>query len=91
MISGMNDMLNQLSKEHLIYLIDQMYSSLGMIGEICVEESKRHIDSEDAVDQIRERIYRMPSTHNVDMIRAWIDLATDKISLDEYKAELGMV
>ena len=90
MTSSMNDMLNQLSKEHLIYLIDQMHSSLGMIGEICVEESKRHIDSEDAVDQIRERIYRMPSTHNVDMVRAWIDLATDKISLDEYKSELGI-
>lgn len=45
--------LQELSKEQLIYLIEQMKSSLCKIGEACVEESNGHRPSEKAVEDIR--------------------------------------
>lgn len=52
--------LQELSKEQLIYLIEQMKSSLCKIGEACVEESKGHRPSEKAVEDIRGYIFNMP-------------------------------
>jgi hypothetical protein len=82
--------LDQLSKEQLIYLIDQLDYSLALIGEVCVDESKMHISSERAVEKIRGYIYHMPSTYNVDNLKAYIDMKMGKISVPEYRKIIGL-
>ena len=47
--------LENLSKEQLIYIIDQLYSFYKRIGEICVNESKLHLTSKEAIAIIREK------------------------------------
>ena len=82
--------LNELSKDQLIYLIEQYYHSQFLIGEVCVEESKQHISSEMAIEKIRKYIYDMPSTYNMDNFKAQIDIGMGKITVDEYRKILGL-
>ncbi len=77
--------LNELSKDQLIYLIEQLEHSLFLIGETCVSESKWHIESDKAVDEIRNYIYYMPSLYDVTKLKAYIDMKMKKISVEEYK------
>lgn len=84
------EMLNQLSKEQLIYLIEQLTHSQFLIGETCVDESKCHIDSDKAVDKIRGYIYDMPSSYSATELRAYIDVKMGKISVSEYKKIMGL-
>ena len=78
-------LLNELSKEQLIYLIDQLYHSQTLISEVCVNESKRHIDSDKAVDKIRDYLYRMPGLYDATEVKAYIDMKLGKISDKEYR------
>ena len=64
----------ELSKEQLIYLIERLIYSQNLISEVCVEESKLHIESDEAVDKIHECIYDMPSLYNATDLKAFIDL-----------------
>lgn len=84
------NVLNQLSKEHLIYLIEQLNHSQFLIGETCVDESKCHIDSDRAVDKIRGYLYNMPSMYNVTDLKAYIDMKMDKISVSKYLKIIGL-
>lgn len=77
--------LNQLSKEQLIYLVEQLNKNMFLISEVCVEESKLHIDSDKAVDMIRKHIYCVRSTWDIDAFKAGIDLKMGKISYSEYR------
>lgn len=70
--------LQELSKEQLIYLIEQMKSSLCKIGEVCVEESKGHRPSEKAVEDIRGYIFNMPSLVDAEKTKRAIDLMMEK-------------
>lgn len=90
MIEFKKQVLLQLPKEHLVYLIDKLEHSLAIIGEICVEESKQHIDSSDAVDEIRENIYQMPSLYKVDETKAFIDMKMGKITPNDYRKLIGL-
>ena len=90
MANQLKEILNELSKEQLIYLIEQYYYSHFLIGEVCVEESKRHISSERAIKKIRNCLYGMPNTYNVDDFKAQIDLKMGKITTDEYRKILGL-
>ena len=90
MIDQLKEILNELSKEQLIYLIEQYYHSQFLIGETCVEESKQHISSEKAVQKIRSYLYNMPNTYNVDNFKAQIDMGMGKITVDEYRKILGL-
>lgn len=72
------EVLQELSKKQLIYLIEQMKSSLCKIGEACVEESKGHRSSNDAVEDIRGYIFNMPSLVEVDRTKREIDFMMDK-------------
>ena len=82
--------LNELSKEQLIYLIEQFYHSQFLISEVCVDESKQHISSERAVKKIRNRIYDMPKTYNVDYFKAYLDYEMGKITVEEYRKILRL-
>ena len=90
MTNHLKDILNELSKDQLIYLIEQYYHSQFLIGEVCVEESKQHISSEKAVKEIRSYLYDMPSTYNVDNFKALIDMKMGKITVEEYRKTLGL-
>lgn len=84
------EMLNELSKEQLIYLIERLKYSLDLIGIVCVDESKRHIDSDKAIDEIRNYIYYMPSMYNTTELKAYIDMKMGKISTSEYRKIIGL-
>ena len=73
--SYLKDVLNQLSKEELIYLIEQFKDSMFVIGEICVDESKCHIKSDDAIDKIRKAIYNIPFIYDVEHLKLHINEA----------------
>lgn len=90
MTDQLKEILNGLSKDQLIYLIEQFYHSQFLISEVCVEESKQHISSEKAVKEIRKYLYDMPSTYNIDNFKAQIDLKMGKITVDEYRKILGL-
>ena len=90
MSERLKEILNELSKDQLIYLIEQFYHSQFLIGEACVDESKQHISSENAVKEIREYLYDMPNTYNVDNFKSQIDLKMGKITVDEYRKILGL-
>ena len=90
MTDQLKEILNELSKEQLIYLIEQFYHSQFLISETCVEESKCHISSEKAVKEIRNCLYDMPITYNVDNFKAQIDMGMGKITVDEYRKILGL-
>ena len=90
MTNHLKDILNELSKDQLIYLIEQYYHSQFLIGEVCVDESKQHISSEKAINKIRSYLYDMPITYNVDNFKALIDVETGKISVDECRKILGL-
>lgn len=90
MIEEIKEVLNALAKDQLIYLIEQYYHSEFLIGETCVEESKQHISSEQAVQNIRKYLYDMPVKYNVDDTKALIDLNMGKISVEEYRKILGL-
>lgn len=84
------ELLMTLSNEQLVYLIEQMHRSLFLICETCVEESKCHIDSSDAIRQIRDYIYDMPSAYNETDLKAHIDMKMGKITPQEYRKILGL-
>ena len=46
--------LNALTKEQLIFLINQYQHMEFIISEICVNESKQHIPSEQAIEKIEK-------------------------------------
>ena len=81
---------NELSKDQLIYLIEQYYHSQFLIGEVCVDESQQHISSEKAIKKIRSYLYNMPNTYNVDNFKAQIDMGIGKITVDEYRKILEL-
>lgn len=90
MTDKLKEILNELSKEQLIYLIEQFYHSQFLISETCVEESKCHISSENAVQKIRSYLYDMPKTYNVTDFKALIDMKMGKITVDECRKIMGL-
>ena len=90
MTKHQKELLMTLSNEQLIYLIEQMHHSLFIIGETCVEESKGHIETTDAIREIRDDIYDLPSAYNEVELKAHIDMKMGKITPQEYRKILGL-
>lgn len=84
--------LNVCSKEQLIFLIDKYWNSMYNIGEICVNESKMHISSEKAVNEIREelRLLDFPFSSDSERLLAFVDYKMGKINMSEYRKRLGL-
>lgn len=53
--------LNQLTKEQLVYLAEQLYRCKSRIGEVCVDASKEHIDPAEAIRKIQRCVCDTPS------------------------------
>lgn len=83
------DVLMSLSKEQLIYLIEQYSHSQFLISSTCVRESKWELDSDKAVNKIREYIYDAPSFYDENELKAYIDMKMNKISVKEYRKIIG--
>ena len=84
------EVLNQLSKEQLIYLIEQLNHSQFMISEVCVDESKWHINPKEAISKIRGYIYNIPSLYDATELKAYIDMKMEKIPVEEYRKIIGL-
>lgn len=86
----LQEILYELPKEQLVYLINRYYNSMLYIGEICVNESKMHISSEYAVNQIRRCIYTLPMMSDIEEIKNYLDWEMGNISTEEYRKILGL-
>ena len=84
--------LNALTKEQLIFLINQYQHISFIISEICVDESKRHISSEQAIEKIRKELRNcnFPSCVSIERFISYLDYKMDKITLGEYKERIGI-
>lgn len=82
--------LNKLSNEQLIYLIEQLLHSQFVIGEVLVDESKQHIASDRAIDKIRrECMCDVPSMNDANALKAYIDMKMGVITVEEYRILMG--
>lgn len=83
--------LNALTKEQLIFLINQYQHMEFMVSEICVDESKQHIPSEQAVEKIRKELHNcnFPFCTSPEEFISLLDYKMGKITLDEYKERIG--
>ena len=77
MLEEYRNTLRKLSKDQLIYIIDQFDMCCSLIGETCVEWSKMHIDSDKAIDNVRDYLiqYDVPFyTTDVKNLKNYIDI-----------------
>lgn len=81
--------LNNCSKEQLIFILKKYERALYFISEVCVEESKQHISSEKSVGEIRKQLRVLNEISYSDMQNN-LDLLMDKIDIKEYRKRLGL-
>ena len=83
--------LNKCNKKQLMFIIDKLYQSLGSICEECIEESKWHTNSQNAVEKIRKHLnvlsdFQWHSDYFVDFIKCKMG----EISVKEYRKIMGL-
>lgn len=63
-----------------------------IISEICVNESKQHIPSEQVVEEIRKELRNcnFPFSTSTEEFISLLDYKMGKITLDEYKERIGI-
>lgn len=61
-----------------------------IISEICVDESKQHIPSEQAIEEIRKELRNcnLPFCASTEEFILLLDYKMGKITLDEYKERI---
>lgn len=79
------EVYKDLTKEQLIYLVEQFKHSMFYIGEICIAESKSEMDSHAAVTQIRKNIFFPPFASGSKNLAKWIDYKRGIISEKDYR------
>lgn len=84
--------LDALTKEQLIFLINQYQHMEFLISEICVNESKQHISSEQEVEEIRKELRNcnFPFCTFTEEFISLLDYKMGKITLGEYKERIGI-
>lgn len=79
--------LEKLSKEQLIYIIEQYEHLCTMISSVLVSESKLEIEPREAVHRIRK--YMCESIGKTDLgdenFGAYINMKQGKISIEQYR------
>lgn len=81
--------LAELSKEQLIYLIEQLDHSQTLISCVLVDVSKWHIEPADGIRKIRGYMYDMPGIYDAKELKAYIDMKMEKISVEECRKIMG--
>ena len=63
-----------------------------MVSENCVNESKQHIPSEQAIEKIRKELRNcnLPFCTSTEEFISLLDYKMGKITLDEYKERIGI-
>lgn len=63
-----------------------------IISEICVNESKQHILSEQAIEKIRKELRNcnFPFCASTEEFISLLDYKMGKITIDEYKEKIGI-
>lgn len=79
--------LETLSKEQLIYIIDKFDHLYCTVSEICVSESKLHIESKEAVSKIRKQCYDIQFDVDIadENIGDYINMKLEKITPEELR------
>lgn len=83
--------LNECSKEQLIFLIEKYWRSASDISEICVDESKSHISSAEAVNRIRVALPDIPYNSDSGNFEAYVEYAMGEITMFEYRRRLCLL
>ena len=83
--------LNKCNKKQLMFIIDKLYQSLGSICGECVEESKCHTNSQNAVEKIRKHLnvlsdFQWHSDYFVDFIKCKMG----EILVREFREIMGL-
>lgn len=73
MTKHQRQVLEELSKDQLIYLVELLRHSQFLIGETLVDESKQHITSEQAVREIRSSMCHIPCMYDADALKNYIN------------------
>ena len=79
------EVYKNLSKDQLLYLVEQYHNSMFWIGETCVDESKNEIDSHTAITRIRKNIFFPPVASGSKNLSRWIDYKRGLISEENYR------
>lgn len=79
--------MKNLSKEQLIYIIDKFDHLYCTVSEICVSESKLHIESKEAVSKIRKQCYDIQFDVDIsdENISDYINMKLGKITPGEFR------
>lgn len=77
--------LSTLSKEQLIFIIEQYRSYSTSISEILVNESKRHIEPQSAIQEIRNKKFKMDMNFYDEHLKDYINMKMGLISSKEYR------
>ena len=85
MLDCERQVMQSLSKEQLIYLIEHLLRIEKRIGTYCSEVTKEHMCSDEAVFHIRARLYETP-TINSRTLPAYIDMKLSKITPEEFRS-----
>ena len=91
MYMSMEIALNKCDNKQLIFIIDKLYQSLALISQECIEESKCHINSQNAIEDIRKHLnvlndFQWHSDYFVDGIRCKMG----EISVRELRKIMGL-
>lgn len=89
MSEARESVLNDCTKEQLIYIIKRYESALYNICEICVEEKKLHIKSNKAVEEVRKNLTVVNDISYLDMQNR-LDFLMGKIDAKEYRKRIGL-
>lgn len=85
--------LEKLDKEQLIWLVKHLQRTQSYITETCVEESKCHLDPNEAIWRIREHLWNgnlsSCASCNVEEIKNYFDFEMGKISQNDYRKLMG--
>ena len=82
------EVYKDLTKEQLIYLVEQFEHSMFFIGETCIDESKNEIDPHVAVIRIRKNIFFPPFASGSKNLAKWIDYKRGMISAEDYRKSI---
>ena len=85
MIKEIQENLRMLSKDQLIYIINQDKRMQRAISNILIDVSKSHINSKDGIDLIRANVNKYYLSLQNEHLSNYIDMKLNRISEKEYR------
>lgn len=82
------EQLENLTKEQLIWLVNQSHHIEVIISEELVRESKKEVSSEHVIDKIRELLKNEYVSLNNEHLSDYIDMRMGKLTKEDYKKRM---